>query len=976
MARGLQKARGMSALRPIALASFAALTSAAVSAGAVQQPAHLRSGLELTGGGAARLQRTVSGHTPRRAERSWRSFEADVGGRWIASWDEATGVPSRIFGTGVPAAGTVASDQAAAKVAGAFLARHLDLLAPGASPSDFVLVSNELRDGMRTVAYLQHHAGMRVLGGQLSFRFKNDRLFVIASEALPAVRATQPATLVDEQIARAQAAAWIAQDFGSTPTAAAVEGPFVLPILSPGSVRGYRTVLRVVVSSSSPVGRWNVYVDAHDGSVVAREQTLRFAQGTVRFDAPVRRPGDARSDYVAKHVQVEIEATQSNADADGLVTFADGAPVDVTLLARSPFVKVMNEAGAQATTVLSLDPGGTILWSDPDTPAVDAQLNSFIHTQLAKDHAAVLAPQMSWLNAQLTVNVNADDECNAFYDGVSINFFRESNQCENTGRLADVIYHEFGHGLHHHAAILGSGELDGALGEGVGDYFAATITGDPGMGRGFFYSNEPLRHIDPDNGEYVWPDDIQEIHETGRIIAGALWDLRKALVSKYGESEGVATTDRLFYGVIANAADIPSSYAEVLAADDDDGNLENGTPNVCEIAETFGAHGLRSYNVALSLPTAGPPSEQNGEVSIKIDGLFDQCLSDGVAEARLVWGLRSAKGQLSTVVMSGGPAEFVGTIPPQQAGEVVVYRVEIELNAGAVLAFPDNPADDLYEMFVGEVVPLYCTDFETDPMLEGWKHALLSGTQEEGADDWQWGTPAGNSLNGDPGEAFSGTSIFGNDLGHGNYNGLYQSSKVNVADSPAVAVGEHTNIRLQYRRWLAVEDGYFDHARIYANGEPVWSNRASSDPSNATVHHTDREWRFHDVDVSDQVDADGNVKIRFEIDSDSGLELGGWSLDDFCVVAYDGGGPADPVCGNGTVEPGEGCDDGNQAAGDGCSALCQPETELPADDPTDVGPIVVDGGCGCRTASGSGDSASWSLALLALAAAGWRRRRR
>ena len=36
--------------------------------------------------------------------------------------------------------------------------------------------------------------------------------------------------------------------------------------------------------------------------------------------------------------------------------------------------------------------------------------------------------------------------------------------------------------------------------------------------------------------------------------------------------------------------------------------------------------------------------------------------------------------------------------------------------------------------------------------------------------------------------------------------------------------------------------------------------------------------------------------------------------------------PEDPVtCGNGTVDAGEGCDDGNTVDGDGCSASCQPE---------------------------------------------------
>ena len=34
----------------------------------------------------------------------------------------------------------------------------------------------------------------------------------------------------------------------------------------------------------------------------------------------------------------------------------------------------------------------------------------------------------------------------------------------------------------------------------------------------------------------------------------------------------------------------------------------------------------------------------------------------------------------------------------------------------------------------------------------------------------------------------------------------------------------------------------------------------------------------------------------------------------------------EPVCGNGVVEAGEQCDDGNRSNGDGCDAECQTET--------------------------------------------------
>jgi large repetitive protein len=47
-----------------------------------------------------------------------------------------------------------------------------------------------------------------------------------------------------------------------------------------------------------------------------------------------------------------------------------------------------------------------------------------------------------------------------------------------------------------------------------------------------------------------------------------------------------------------------------------------------------------------------------------------------------------------------------------------------------------------------------------------------------------------------------------------------------------------------------------------------------------------------------------------------------------CIsLAGCGGGGASTTCGNGTLDPGEQCDDGNQTPGDGCSATCQNEVE-------------------------------------------------
>ena len=62
--------------------------------------------------------------------------------------------------------------------------------------------------------------------------------------------------------------------------------------------------------------------------------------------------------------------------------------------------------------------------------------------------------------------------------------------------------------------------------------------------------------------------------------------------------------------------------------------------------------------------------------------------------------------------------------------------------------------------------------------------------------------------------------------------------------------------------------------------------------------------------------------------------------------------PDDSVCGNGEVESGEGCDDGNKDSGDGCSATCDEETGECGDGTVDDGEACDDG----NTDSGDGCS--------------------
>jgi cysteine-rich repeat protein len=199
-------------------------------------------------------------------------------------------------------------------------------------------------------------------------------------------------------------------------------------------------------------------------------------------------------------------------------------------------------------------------------------------------------------------------------------------------------------------------------------------------------------------------------------------------------------------------------------------------------------------------------------------------------------------------------------------------------------------------------------------------------------------------LGGDPKTAAGGTGVYGSDLSK---DGAYAASATTFAESPDIDLAGKTGVRLQYQRWLAVEDGFYDDARVLVNGTEAWRNLASTtEPQQDGIHHIDREWRFSDIELAAH-EAAGKVKLRFELTSDEGLQFGGWTLDDVCIVVP-AMGPGPATCGNGVVDDAETCDDGNVSDGDGCSAACEDENGGGGgggdEDPADSGCCSVGGG--------------------------------
>ena len=162
------------------------------------------------------------------------------------------------------------------------------------------------------------------------------------------------------------------------------------------------------------------------------------------------------------------------------------------------------------------------------------RIDQYVFQNHIYEWATVWAPQISNNWTRSTVYVNEDDVCNAYFDG-ELHFYRKGGGCNNTGRIADVSYHEWGHGFHYYNLL--AGEYDGSMSEGIADSISFFQTEDNIMAPEFGTNGAYIRDVAPN---YSYPEDIvNEVHQDGLIFAGAVWDWWQQLRGDIGDDAAI-----------------------------------------------------------------------------------------------------------------------------------------------------------------------------------------------------------------------------------------------------------------------------------------------------------------------------------------------------------------------------------------------------------------------------------------------------
>lgn len=925
------------------------------------------------------LTTTPDGQRRMRRAAAWQDFLAGEGAGWLARFDEQAGTVYRAWGAGLDL-GPLESEAQVEAALRALFDRYPGLIAVDGEELALASAGYVPRSQTWAVQFDRLVDGLPIWRGGVRAIFRYGKLVMLdvathpRADAVDTTPSFSGAEAVDIAITRGPE-----PDREHRLQAAEL---MILPLDRAGLE--YRLVYEVrTATGGEPPGLWVSHVDAHTGELLNVYNGVRFLTGTIQAVHDTRTVDGSYSTSVVPYATVSNGEAETQTDGSGVYTL-DETDAGFSTILYGDYFRVENASG----------PEGAGAWTDADftwdtTYASQAEIDTFIFLEQVRQWALIYAPGVPEVTTtQLRSNVNIQSgSCNAYWSG-TVNFYAKAGVCNNTGRIADVNYHEWGHGLHYYSLI--TGVYDGSMGEGIGDVTALLQTDDSLIAPYFYTTGGGIR--DADN-TMRYPDDYgSSVHSNGTIFSGSNWDLLAGLELSLGSRDDArAVVSQLFADGIKLGPDVPGSYDAYVAADDDDGDLSNGTPHQCELLDAFGLHGIGpgGGGAVLELqhePVWSATPWEDHPVSVDVINFAPDCVEVSTENA-LVYYSTDGETWESAPLSAVDEVTLEGAIPEQPDGSVVWYYFELTDDSGDVFTAPSGGYINPFSFFVGEVEEVYCEGFEDDD--GGYTHELVSGEASSGADDWHWGSPAGKST--DPAAAWDGVNIWGNDLGNpidGNqYNGDYQAEKHNrlISVPIDVSAAADSQLVLQFARMLSVEDGYYDQALVTLDGETIWSNYTSGVGPDYVDHHLDAQWGPHTQLIED-ADGDGAITLTWELISDRGLEYGGWNIDDVCVYAWQptpepevidtgagedtGGADTGGADTGGVVEDDPGEDTGGSAGGVDTDGLGG------EDDPADTSDVDLAGkGCGCASTGSGPVSPLGGLAAVALGALALVRRR-
>ncbi len=516
----------------------------------------------------------------------------------------------------------------------------------------------------------------------------------------------------------------------------------ILPIINAG-ILDYKLVYEHQYKTSELSETFTSYVDANSGDVVWRFGNAMDAQKEVTVKGEIKEFYSNDEPTVKAFPQLLLSTTSDTFYTDGDGNAEINGEGKMTAYLRGKYVAVYDKSQNVPDTQIQINPNSDKIefeWNDDNSTLYERSL--YYHTNIVHQYFKSVDSNQTFMDFPIDVFLQSGSGGpNAASAGDYIYFMNVDNPEAEMAGSGSVLYHEYGHSMNYFIyRNLSSqeGMINRACNEALADITSCAILDDPLVGVGVFTEDRDrfIRNIDNNNR---YPEDVQgESHHDGQILSGALWDLYKltdkATLNKVSHFAKYYTPDDIVTG---NA--FSEWFLACIQADDDDGNLGNGTPHIQEIITAFNKH-----NIGISILTENAfhhdpqvyydsdlesyDIECTFELNTNLDFLQDYLSIESVEVVWSDW----RGGQSHTTEAEKVGNEYIAKLPAQETGNILRYHFNIKTSVdNSSFRCTSSKAVDGYDLaFIGYEVKFF-DDFEED---KGW----ILGDDDDDATQGEW----------------------------------------------------------------------------------------------------------------------------------------------------------------------------------------------------------------------------------------------
>ncbi len=821
------------------------------------------------------------------------AFADRHGGDWFYQVNRSTGTYHHVYGSGIDLGVTLNSEQAAENLARDFIRDNQSLFSINEQDLDVMRSHEGL--GKRSVIFQQLHQGLKVWGGRVHLVFTDSgRLFEMGSDAYTGIEISPvPGFSESDALGIAKSDIGFQEGYDEITRSELM----VLPLEIGEEAMEYRLAYRFDLKMEDPFGIWATWVDGNTGEILWRENHIRFIDftGHVQGDVEWESYCDGyTTDYPLKNMQINItDVGNVLTDVNGDFTLTYGGSDSKTITAefRGPWMNVDRYTGTDASHSGTITPGVpyTIDWNSSNS--LDAERDVFAYVNKQHDWLKEIDPTFTGCDYEMTGWVErTDGYCpgNAWWDGVAINLCAQGSGYGNTGRMADVVYHEYGHGVTDF--LYGGSDPPSDMHEGNSDIIANYLTRESIMGLGF-YLDDCVSGIRNSDNSMTYPCGGSG-HTCGQVIAGFHWDSWQELLAGYAQA--YADSVAMYTWHHGRSMGLPQTQPDqvhwTFVADDDDGNLTNGTPHYDEFCVGATNHSFTCPTITVGVFITHTPLDNTSNTSTPYPVTAVMTSTEGaidVADCRVTFRVDGGAFVDSGMTATGNPDEYVGYIAAQPACSQVEYYIYAEDVLANSATDPASAPAGLYPFLVGYTIAID-DDFETD---QGWTAGLPGDDATTGM--WERCDPEGTEAQAENDNTASGVNAYITHCAAGASQGIYDvdGGKTTLL-SPVFDLTSQAEATVTYYRWYSNDTGA-------EPGQDYWVVDITDDNGASWVNLentnvSDRSWALQTFDIGTYVGLTDSVRFRFiasDFDPGSLVEAG---VDDFLIVGCSGGGDTEP----------------------------------------------------------------------------------